>query len=193
MRNPHADKETKLRTRHGTKDWLKIGKGICLGYVLSPCSFNLYAAYITCQLCPTLCSLMDCSLTGSSVGESLQPFPSHWDLPNPGIKPRSPTLQADSLPRELSRKSTTLATWCNETMRWKRSWFWERLRAGGEGTNRGWDGWMASPTQWTWVWASSGRWWRTGKPGVLQFMGSQQVGHDLVTDWWWWYASLKKI
>ena len=51
---------------------------------------------------------------------------------------------------------------------WKRPWCWERLRAGGEGDDRGWDGWMASLTQWTWVWASSGRWWRTGKPGVLQ-------------------------
>ena len=49
-------------------------------------------------------------------------------------------------------------------------WCWERLKAGGEGDNRGWDGWMASPIQWTWVWASSGRWWRTGKPGVLQSM-----------------------
>ena len=48
--------------------------------------------------------------------------------------------------------------------------------------NRGWDGWMASPTQWTWVWASSGRWWRTGKPGVLQSMGSQRVRHDWATE-----------
>ena len=61
-----------------------------------------------------------------------------------------------------------------------RPWCWERLRAGGEGDDRGWDGWMASPTQWTWVWASSGRWWKTGKPGVLQSMGSQR--HDL-SDW----------
>ena len=52
-------------------------------------------------------------------------------------------------------------------------WCWERLRAGGEGDNRGWDDWMASPTQWTWVWASSRRWWRTGKPSMLQSMGSQ--------------------
>ena len=51
-------------------------------------------------------------------------------------------------------------------------WCWKRLRA-GEGDNSGWDGWMASPTQWTWVWASSGCWWRSGKPGVLQSMGSQ--------------------
>ena len=55
----------------------------------------------------------------------------------------------------------------------KRPWCWERLKAGGEGDSRGWDGWTASPIQWTWVWASSGR-WRTGKPGVLQSMRSQR-------------------
>ena len=55
---------------------------------------------------------------------------------------------------------------------WKRPWCWERLKVGGEGNDRGWSGWMASPTQWTWIWASAGRWWRTGKPGVLQSMGS---------------------
>ena len=47
---------------------------------------------------------------------------------------------------------------------WKRPWSWERLRVGGEGDDRGWDGWMASPTQWTWVWVNSGNWWWTGKP-----------------------------
>ena len=55
---------------------------------------------------------------------------------------------------------------------------WERLRAGGEGDDRGWDGWMASPTQWTWVWVDSGSWWWTGRPGLLQFMGSQRVRYD---------------
>jgi len=58
-----------------------------------------------------------------------------------------------------------------------------RRRRGGE-VNRGWDGWMASSTQWTWVWENSRRWWRTGKPGVLQFRGSQRVGHNLVTGQW---------
>ena len=56
---------------------------------------------------------------------------------------------------------------------WERPWCWARLKAVGEGDNRGWDGWMASPTQWTWVWASSRRRWKTGKPGVLQYMGPQ--------------------
>ena len=78
--------------------------------------------------------------------------------------------------------SNTLATWCKELTHWKRPWCWERLRAGGEGGDRGWDGWMASLTQWTWVWTNSRRWWRTGKPGMLQFMGLQRVGHELMTE-----------
>ena len=72
-----------------------------------------------------------------------------------------------------SLNSNTLATWCEELIHWRRPWCWERLKAGGEGDDRGWDGWMASPTQWTWVWANSGSWWCTGKPGVLQSLGSQ--------------------
>ena len=67
----------------------------------------------------------------------------------------------------------------------KRFWCWEGLRAGGEGDNRGWDGWMASLTRWTWVWVNSGSWWWTGRPGVLQFMGSQRVGHDWATELNW--------
>ena len=61
----------------------------------------------------------------------------------------------------------TLATWCEEPTHWKLPWCWERLKAGGEEDNHGWDVWMASPNHWTWVWANSGRGWRTGKPGVL--------------------------
>ena len=59
--------------------------------------------------------------------------------------------------------SNTLATSCEELTHWKRPWRWERLMAGGEGDDRGWDNWMASPTQWTWVWVNSGSWWWTGK------------------------------
>ena len=61
---------------------------------------------------------------------------------------------------------------------WKRPWCWKRLKAEREGDNRGWDDWMASLTQWTWVWVNSWSWWWTGRPGVLRFMGSQRVGHD---------------
>ena len=60
-----------------------------------------------------------------------------------------------------------------ELTHWKRPCCWERLKAGGEGDNRGWDGWMASPTQWTWVWVNSGSWWWTGSPGMLRFMRTQ--------------------
>ena len=64
----------------------------------------------------------------------------------------------------------------------KKPWCWERLKAGGEGDDRGWDGWMTSPTRWTRVWTSSGSWSWTGKPGVLQPMESQRVGHDWETE-----------
>ena len=60
-------------------------------------------------------------------------------------------------------------------------WCWERLRAGGEGDDRVWDSWMASPTQWTWVWLNSGSWWWTGRPGMLQSMGSQRIGDNWST------------
>ena len=101
---------------------------------------------------------------------------------------------------------------------WKRPWCWEGLGAGGEGDNRGWDGWMALPTRWTWVWVNSRiggrrrrgqqrmRWldditnsmdmswvnflltWWTGRPGMLRFMGSQRVGHDWATELTWFYT-----
>ena len=76
--------------------------------------------------------------------------------------------------------SDTLATWWEELTHWKRPWCWARLKGRGEGVDRGWDGWMASATGWTWVWASSRSWWWTKKSGMLQSMGSQRVGHDLV-------------
>ena len=81
-----------------------------------------------------------------------------------------------------SWSSNTLAIWCEKLTHWKRPWWWERLKVGGEGNGRGWGGWMASPTQWTRVWASSGRWWRTGKPAVLQSTGLQRVGHNVATE-----------
>ena len=60
-----------------------------------------------------------------------------------------------------------LASWWKKLTHWKRLWFWQRLKARGEGDDRGWDGQMTSPTQWTWVWASSRSCWWTGKPGML--------------------------
>ena len=88
-----------------------------------------------------------------------------------------------------SWNSSTLATSSEELTHWKRLWCWEGLGA-GEGDDRGWDGWMASPTQWTWVWVNSGNWWWTGRPGVLRFMGSQRVRHDWATALNWIMANL---
>ena len=70
---------------------------------------------------------------------------------------------------------------CEELTHWKRLWCWEGLGARRRGDDRGWDGWMASLTRWTWVWVNSGRWWWTGRPGVLRFMGSQS--RTRLSDW----------
>ena len=86
-----------------------------------------------------------------------------------------------------SWNSSTLATRWEDLTHWERASCWERLKAGEEGDIRGWDGWMASPTRWIWVWVNSGSWWWTGKPGVLQSMGLQRIVHDWVTeltDYW---------
>jgi len=72
-----------------------------------------------------------------------------------------------------------------------KDWCWEGLGAGGKGDGRGWDDWMASLTQWTWVWVNSGSWWWTGRPGALRFMGSQRVGHDWTTELNW--TELKRL
>ena len=84
-----------------------------------------------------------------------------------------------------SWNSSTLATSCEELTHWKGLWCWEGLGAEGEGDDRGWVGWMASLTQWTWVWVNSGSWWWTGRPGVLQLMGLQRVGDDWATELNW--------
>ena len=93
-----------------------------------------------------------------------------------------------------SWNSNTLATWCEELTHWKRPWCWERLKGGGEGDDRRWDGWMASPTQWLWIWVNSGSWWWTGRPGMLQFMESQRVEQDWMTElnWTVWLRSKSK-
>ena len=75
-----------------------------------------------------------------------------------------------------------LATWCEELTHLKRPWCWERLKSGGEGGDRRWDGWMESPIQWTWVWVSSASWWWTRRLGMLQSMGLQRVPQDWMTE-----------
>ena len=84
-----------------------------------------------------------------------------------------------------SWNSSTLATSCKELTHWKRLWWWEGLGAGGEGDDRGWDGWIASLTRWMWVWVNFGSWWWTGRPGVLRFMGSQRVRQDWAIELNW--------
>ena len=89
-----------------------------------------------------------------------------------------------------SWSSNNLATWCKEPTHWKKPWCWERLRA-EEGGDRGWDGWIASMTQWTWVWANPKREWRTGKPGVLQSMVLQsRIQLSNLTKLWLWTNNL---
>ena len=92
------------------------------------------------------------------------------------LKEISPEYSLEGLMLNLKLQYFGHLMW--RTDYWKRPWCWERLKVGGEGDNRGWNGWMATLIQWTWVWASSVSWWWTGKPGVLQSMGSQRVGHD---------------
>ena len=92
-----------------------------------------------------------------------------------------------------SWNSNTLATWYDELTHLKRPWCSESLRSGGEGDDRGWDGWMASLTQWAWVWVSSGSWWWTGRPGMLQPMGSQRVRHDWATELTDWLVPWSRI
>ena len=98
--------------------------------------------------------------------------------------------------RRTDVEAETPILWPPDAKSWlthlKRPWCWERLKAGGEGDDRGWDGWMASLTQRTWVCINSGSWWWTGRPGMLWSMGSQRVGHNWVTElnWSWthWYV-----
>ena len=89
--------------------------------------------------------------------------------------------------------SNTWATWCEELTYLKRSSCWERLKAWREGVDRGWDDWMASPTQGTWVWVNSRSWWWTGRSGVLQSMGSQRFGHDWVPELNWTPSKISTI
>ena len=92
--------------------------------------------------------------------------------------------QEDPLEKGMATLSNTLATSCEELTHWKRPWYREGLGAGGEGDDRGWGGWMASPTRWTWAWINSRSWWWTGRPGVLDSWG-RRVGHDWATELNW--------
>ena len=98
-----------------------------------------------------------------------------------------------SIPKEINPEYTLEGLmlklkrqyWCEELTSLKRPWCWERLKVGGEGDKRGWDGWMASPTQWTGVWVSFRGWWWTGRPGLLESIGLQRVRYYWVTKLNW--------
>ena len=109
-----------------------------------------------------------------------------WESLGPQGDPTSPFWRRSALNIHWkdwcwSWSSNTSATWYEEQTHWKRPWCW-KIEVWSRRDDREWDGWMASPTQWTWVWVNSRRWWRTGKPGVLQSMGLQRVGYDLTIE-----------
>jgi len=138
-------------------------------------NFLLYTLVLSCVGCAVR--------SHSVVSDSATPWTVACQAPLSMGIPQARIL--DWVSRCWSWNSNTLATWWEELTRLKRPWWWERLNVKGEGDDRGWDHWMASPTQWTWVWVNSGSWWWTGRPGVLQSMGSQRVGHNWETELNW--------
>ena len=96
------------------------------------------------------------------------------------LKEISPGCSLEGLMLKLKLQCFGHLMW--RTDLFEKTWCSERLKAGGEGDDRGWDVWMASLTRWTWVWASSRSWWWTGRPGVLQSMGSQRAKHHWATE-----------
>ena len=159
------------------------------------------------QSWPTLCCPLDCSLPGSSIHMILQARIAEW-VAMPSSRgsswPRNQTCVSCTAGGFLATKhpkgdqswgfigktdveSETPILWppyAKSWQIWKDSEFpcWERLRAGGEGNDRGWDGWMPSPTWWTWIWVDSSSWWWTERPGMLQFMGLKRVRYDWVIE-----------
>ena len=128
-------------------------------------------------------SVKELILLNYGVGEDLRvPWTSRRSSQSI-IKEISPEYSLKGL--KLKLKLQYLGTWCEEPTHLKTPWCWERLRAGGERDGRGWDSWVASLTRWTQVWVNSRSWWWTGKPGVLQSMGWQRVGHDWATKLNW--------
>ena len=98
------------------------------------------------------------------------------------LKEISPECSLEGLILKLKLQYFDHLMWRTD---WKRPWCWEGLKAGGEGNDRGWDGWMASLPQWTWVWVNSRSWWWAERPDLLQSMGLQRFGHDWVTEVNW--------
>ena len=125
-------------------------------------------------------SVEELMLLNCGVGED------SWESLGLQGDPTSPFWRRSALGFLFLRNDANTETpvlWPPHVKRWLvgKDWCWEGLGAGGEGDDRRWDGWMASPTRWTWVWVNSRSWWWTGRPGVLRFMGLQRVGHDWAT------------
>ena len=99
------------------------------------------------------------------------------------LKEISPEYSLEGLMLKLKLQYFGHLMWRTDSL--EKTLMLERLKAGGEGDDRGWDGWMASPIQWTWVWVNSGSWWWTGRPGMLRFMGLQRDRHDWATELNW--------
>ena len=153
--------------------WTSLGQSLVGSLLLSPGSwctrFCLWVSF------PVLCKFWQ--LYGGVNGDVLQEGLCHTQ-----VHPKGDQSGIFIGRTDVEAETKTLATWCEELTHLKRPWCWERLKAGGEGDDRVWDGWMASLTQGTWVWVNSGSWWWTGRPGVLWSVGSQRVGHDWTTD-----------
>ena len=120
--------------------------------------------------------LLNCGV-GEDSWESLEP----QRRPNQSnLKEISPGYSLEGLMLKLKLQYFGHLMWRTDSF--ERPWHWERLKVGGNGDDRVWDGWMASPTQWTWVWVNSRSWWWTGRPGMLQSMGVQRVRHSWATE-----------
>ena len=153
-----------IQTSHGTAWWspMSWGKGahhLCWNWAVPE---SLVTQASTAHTCETVANSPP-QMEGERWDMTLK-----WSTINIFCQsPKKSTLNIHRKDWCWSWSSNTLATWCEEPAHQKRPWCWERSRAEGEGDDRGWDGWMASPPQWTWVWANSERQWRTRKPGML--------------------------
>ena len=99
------------------------------------------------------------------------------------LKEISPEYSLEGLMLKLKLQYLGHLMWRSDSL--EKTLMLGKIEAGREGIDRGWDGWMASPTQCTWVWVDSGSWWWTGRLGMLQFMGSQRIGHERTTELNW--------
>ena len=178
--NLYAGQEATVRTGHGKTDWFQISKGVHQGSILSLCSLNLHAEYIRQN------AGLDEALAGIKiVGRNINNI-SPLDCKE--IQPVNPKGNRSWIfIGRIDAETETPIVWPPDAKNWltgkdpDAGKVWRQEEKG----MMGWVGWMASPTWWTWVWASFGNWWWAGKPGVLQSMGLQRVGHDWATELNW--------